>query len=139
MNRYGAMAKEHWKRWLPERYGAIPDPDSFFSTLGEEAADQIGNLWPDLANQGGPEPDYLKRVGRLNMAKLQAEEIVLADLVLLDPEPGARADEEEDPDSDLGEMIAIMNDLHREISEVTDPLAPEDWEDQERGHRPEAQ
>jgi len=34
------------------------------------------------------------KVGRLNMARLQAEEIVLREQVLLPPEPGA------DPDSD---------------------------------------
>ena len=93
MNHYGTMAQRHWQRWLPERYAAIQDPDSFFSTLGEEVAQQIGDLSLDLAGDDPPGEGYLEKLGRLNMARLQAEEIVLKERVLLEPEPGA------DPDS----------------------------------------
>jgi hypothetical protein len=94
MNHYGATAQRHWERWLPERYATIQDPGSFFSTLGEEVDRQIADLALDLAGQDPPGEDYLVKVGRLNMARLQAEEIVLREQVLLPPEPGA------DPDSD---------------------------------------
>ena len=43
-----------------------------------------------------PGEDYIARVGRLNALRKQAEEIVLAELVLLPPEPGASGD---DPDA----------------------------------------
>jgi hypothetical protein len=89
MNHYGVTAKRHWKRWLPTRYAAIQDPDSFFSTLGEEVARRIADLTLDLAGDDPPAEDYLVKVGRLNMARLQAEEIVLREQVLLSPEPGA--------------------------------------------------
>ena len=92
MNHYGATAQRHWARWLPERYATIQDPDSFFSTLGEEAAQQIADLTLDLAGDDPPGEDYLVKVGRLNMARLQAEEIVLREQVLLTPEPGADPD-----------------------------------------------
>lgn len=99
MNKYGAMAQRHWAQWLPARYAEIQDPDSFFSTLGEEVAQQIANLSLDLAGDDPPGEGYLEKVGRLNMARLQAEEIVLKERVLLEPEPGA------DPDSgDLEEQ-----------------------------------
>lgn len=94
MNRYGAMAQRHWARWLPERYAAISDPDSYFSSLGEEAASRIADLAASLAGSDPPGEGYLVKVGRLNMARLQAEEAVLPELILLPPEPGA----EEDPD-----------------------------------------
>ena len=40
-----------------------------------------------------PGEDYLARVARLNAPRKQAEEIVLADLILLPPEPGASEDD----------------------------------------------
>ena len=101
MNQYGAMAERHWRRWLPERYRAIQDPGSFFSALGEETASQIAVLAADLAGDDPPGEDYLAKVGRLNMARLQAEERVLAERVLLAPEPGTEQDmdeTQEDPD-----------------------------------------
>jgi hypothetical protein len=99
VNHYGAMAQRHWARWLPERYAAIQDPSSFFSVLGDEVAQQIGDLSLDLAGGDPPGERYLEKVGRLNMARLQAEEIVLKDRVLLDPEPEADPDQS-DPDQE---------------------------------------
>jgi Icc-related predicted phosphoesterase len=77
MNHYGTTAQRHWERWLPERYATIQDPGSFFLTLGEEVARQIADLALDLVGDDPPGEDYLVKVGRLNMARLQAEEIVL--------------------------------------------------------------
>jgi hypothetical protein len=98
MNHYGVTAQRHWERWLPERYATIQNPDSFFSTLGEEAAKQIADLTLDLAGDDPPGEDYLVKVGRLNMARLQAEEIVLREQVLLTPEPGADPDPGDEDD-----------------------------------------
>lgn len=93
MNRYGLMAQQHWARWLPARYAAIEDPASFFSDLGIQVAERIDALALSLAGDNQPGEGYLGKAGRLGQARRQAEEIVLADMVLLDPEPGA----EEDP------------------------------------------
>jgi hypothetical protein len=98
MNPYGAMARAHWARWLPGRYKAISDPDSFFSSLGQEAATRISDLALQLAGPDQPGEEYLAKVGRLNMARLQAEELVLPELVLLPPESGADPDQDPDPD-----------------------------------------
>lgn len=113
MNQYGAMAQRHWARWLPERYAAISDPDSFFSNLGQEAANRIADLAAELA---GPDPageGYLVKVGRLNMARLQAEEVVLQELILLPPEPEAEEDPD-DPEALTGsaEMPAVIDRSH---------------------------
>jgi len=89
MNRYGLMAQQHWARWLPGRYAQIEDPDSFFSELGMRAAERIDNLALTLAGDDQPGEGYLGKAGRLGQARRQAEEIVLAELILLDPEPGA--------------------------------------------------
>ena len=96
MNRYGLMAQQHWAQWLPSRYAAIEDPDSFFSDLGNRASDKIAELADHFAGNSPPGEGYLDRVGRLGQARRQAEEIVLAEMILLDPEPGAGEDEAED-------------------------------------------
>jgi len=88
MNRYGLMAQTHWARWLPARYAAIEDPEAFFAGLGTQAAAQIDDLALELAGDDRPGEGYLGKAGRLGQARRQAEEIVLADLILLTPEPG---------------------------------------------------
>jgi hypothetical protein len=86
MNRYGEMARSHWQAWLPEQYAAISDPDSFFSAIGEEAQRQIDELTDQLAGPGKPGEGYLERTGRLTAARSQAEEIILPQAVLAEPE-----------------------------------------------------
>lgn len=94
MNQYGTMARDHWAQWLPGRNAQITDPEAFFTTLGEEVAQEIGDLMMDLAGDDPPGEGYLAKVGRLNMARLQAEDMVLAERVLLEPEPCASEDED---------------------------------------------
>jgi hypothetical protein len=103
MNRYGLMAQKHWARWLPSRYAQIEDPGSFFSDLGRLTAERIDSLALDLAGDDRPGEGYLGKAGRLGQARHQAEEIVLADLILPEPEPGAGEDgaDPENPGADL--------------------------------------
>jgi hypothetical protein len=89
MNYYGEMAREHWARWLPSRLAEIRDRDSFFSDLGSQAEARIDALADQLAGDDQPGEGYLAKAGRLGQARRQAEEIVLPDMILLDPEPGA--------------------------------------------------
>jgi len=93
MNRYAVMAREHWARWLPSRYAAISDPDSFFSDLGTRAEQRIDGLAAELAGDDLPGEGYLAKAGRLGEARHRAEQIVLSEEILLDPEPGADQDE----------------------------------------------
>ena len=93
MNKYAHMAIRHWQTFLPDRFQAIPENEreAFFTELGEQAAAEIEDLQMQLA---GPDPKgegYLEKVGRLNAARMQAEEKVLAEMILLAPE-----DQEED-------------------------------------------
>jgi hypothetical protein len=92
MNRYGAMARSHWARWLPLRYARITDPDSFFSALGQETGRQIDELATQLAGDDQPGESYLAKAGRLTAARSQAEEIILPQQVLLAPEPQTSED-----------------------------------------------
>ena len=93
MNKYGRMAIRHWEKTDPDRFQQIPESDreTFFTELGERAETEIQQLQDQLA---GPDPSgegYLEKVGRLNTARLQAEEQVLPDLILI---PGPTPDEE---------------------------------------------
>ena len=93
MNRYGLMAQQHWARWLPSRYATIADPEAFFTDLGRQVAERIDVLALRLAGDDQPGEGYLGKAGRLGQARHQAEEIILAELVLLDPEPGTENQE----------------------------------------------
>jgi len=86
MNRYGEMARSHWQTHLPQRYATISDPDSFFSAIGEEAERQIDELASQIAGPGQPGEGYLERAGSLTAARSQAEEIILPQTVLPEPE-----------------------------------------------------
>lgn len=92
MNKYGALAMRHWQEWLPEHYAAIDDREEFFAGLGLEISDRIASLELDLLP---PEYesviDFMTRVGHRNMARLRAEEIVLADAL---PVPESDEDDE---------------------------------------------
>lgn len=99
MNRYGRQAHEHWAKWRPNQLSQIPDPDSFFTELGEAAETQIEALQIALAGDDPGGEDYLTKVGRLRMARFDAEGQVLREMVLLPPEPGhPEAEEPEYPD-----------------------------------------
>src|SRR5690625_5569174 len=83
MNKYGKLAQEHWTNVDPGRAQQIPNPREFFSNLGEQVESQIVDLQPQIAGPNKPAETYLQKVGRLNMAKLQADEIVLHEMVSL--------------------------------------------------------
>jgi hypothetical protein len=123
MNHYGQMAKDHWERWLPSRYAEIPDPEYYFRSLGEQVTNQIAELWPQLAGDDPPYEGYLDKVGRLNAAKQQAEEIVLREEVPLEPEPGADPDEMEELDEQEETSLAKSQDSGW-IPVIEDPTSP---------------
>jgi hypothetical protein len=98
MNQYAAMVERHWRRWLPSRVAAMDHPASFFSALGEDVAARIEDLATDLAGDDPAGETYVQKVGRLNMARLRAEEMVLPEIVLLPPEPGMEEAEDSGPE-----------------------------------------
>jgi len=119
VNRYGLMAQRHWAQWLPQRYATISEPDSYFSTLGQEVAKQIEELTLDLAGDDQPGEEYLAKAGRLTAARSQAEEIVLPERVLLAPEPETSEDPEDSsqPPASTGRP-AVVNRSHPAWAQV---------------------
>lgn len=114
MNKYGVQAQKIWQEASPAHYSQIPNPDEFFTQLGEQAEAQIVELAPKLA---GPDPageGYLEKVGRLNAARNQAEEIVRNELL----SPPETEDEEENVNPGIQEYLewkAQTEELRREL------------------------
>lgn len=94
MNTYGKFAQEAWRTTAPAEYALIPDPDQWFESLGEEAAQRVGELMMELAGPDRKGETYLEKVGRLNASEMQAEEIVRAEM--LTPDPSVQEEPEED-------------------------------------------
>ncbi|MFW6187712.1 MAG: TnpV protein [Actinomycetota bacterium] len=127
MNTYGKFAQEAWKTTAPAEYALIPDPQAWFEALGEEAAQRVGELMMELA---GPDPmgeTYLEKVGRLNASKMQAEEIVRAEM--LTPDPSVQEEEEDEgPESGMAETLEEMKELNRIYRDFLDESAQEEAE-----------
>jgi len=117
MNRYGVIAQRHWARWLPRQYAAISDPESFFTTLGEEVARQIDDLTDELAGEIGQGDSYLARVGQLLAARAIAEELILPQRVLSEAELAAD-DDQEDVKPECGEWPVVVDRGHPSWAEV---------------------
>jgi hypothetical protein len=92
---YGTLAARHMARWQPSAYAAIPagEREAYFRGLDEEVSQRIADrahfLKPPESLQ---ETDFLEYVGQMNMARLMAEDEVLAELVYLPPEPGLESE-----------------------------------------------
>lgn len=84
MNQYGRRTQQHWQQHLPTQYSQIADPEQFFETLGETIAQQIDALAEDLAGPDPADETYMQKLGRLNMARLNAEDQVMRETL---PEP----------------------------------------------------
>lgn len=87
MNQYADLAMRHWKTWLPTRYAELPDPTAFFAALGEEVEQRIAEETTQAASRAPQSEDYLSAVGQWNALRQGAQERVLAEMVLLEPEP----------------------------------------------------
>ena len=81
MNEYGKRAQRAWQQLAPSAYALIPNPSLHFSTLGQTAADQVVDLTTQLVGPDVPGESSLHKIGRWNAAKMQAEEIVTAEIL----------------------------------------------------------
>ncbi|GAB3866523.1 hypothetical protein GCM10029963_78970 [Micromonospora andamanensis] len=90
-------------------------PEQLLLDFGEQAAQQIEELARNLA---GPDPageGYLDKLGRLNQARMAAEEQVLPELILIDPEtneisPASTQSPAAEPRTDPEDWIPMVED-----------------------------
>ncbi|MFJ3395226.1 hypothetical protein [Leifsonia aquatica] len=86
MNLYGKRARDRWGQLAPTALAQMDRPEAFFEELGETIATRVDQLTPELAGTDNPSESALEKTGRLNAARLQAEEIVFSELVSPEPE-----------------------------------------------------
>lgn len=120
MNQYGRFAEQSWQMLAPARYAALEDPNHFFSTLGQEAQTRV--VW--LAEQmQGPDPTgetYWEKVGRLNAIRMQAEEIVRAEMLTPEPETLEEDDDENAGfDPQTSSILQLLMETHHAIHDKT--------------------
>lgn len=108
-------------RFLPTRFAQLEDPEAYFATLGETVANEVEELTRTLAETCSDIPSttegpgFTERLGRMNGARLRAEEAVLAELVYLTPEPGTDTTATDETGAYLGPdpgMTATWNPLY---------------------------
>jgi hypothetical protein len=114
LNRFGRFALEAWSELAPSVLSQIPDPNKHFSELGEEAESQWADLWPQLAGPDSPGEDFFVKAGRIEAAKLQAEEMIREEL-LTPP-----VDEQDLDDGDGPGPLADVIQAWREVAEDGD-------------------
>lgn len=86
--------------------------------MGRQAESQVLDLAEQLEGPDLPGEGYLEKVGRLNMARMQAEELVLREVILLEPEK-AETDDDEDPNS-MDLFVRLQNEAVREAANSGD-------------------
>jgi hypothetical protein len=77
----------HWQQTMPDRLAELPNPEAFFTRLGEDISQAIEELGRQLAGPAPAQETYLQRLRRLNMARVEAESQVLRRMVLLAQPP----------------------------------------------------
>ena len=92
------------------------------STLGRQASEEIDQLREEiLLKQGTQSSDQLERIGQWNAATYQAEEMVLRESILAEPEPEVlQAMEDEEDDPEYYEPVETTMDLVVEFHQMTD-------------------
>jgi hypothetical protein len=130
MNQYAAMAQRHWQQYLPQRTASLQDPIQFFTNLGIEVEQEIQELAEALTGDDPPGETYLDKVGRLRMARLQAEEQILAERVLLPAEPGIEDDQEAEAVREPTSATGASQGLLPLVEDPTDPR----WQELRANH-----
>lgn len=126
MNRYGTQAMQMWQQLAPAALAALEDPNRHFSTLGEEAEGQVVDLTIQLTGPDVPGETYFQKVGRIENAKLRAEEIVREELLIPPPEIREDGAESEDLGLDPGrdDLTEVWEILHGVTYGTTDQASP---------------
>lgn len=125
MNTYGKFAQDTWKMLAPRQYELIVNPEEWFTNLGKEAENAVGDLSVKIAGQDLPGESYLEKVGRLNAAKTQAEEIVRVEILTPQAEELTEDEDEEQEPSEMSlhlQFVKEMRELQQQATEELDQL-----------------
>jgi hypothetical protein len=123
MNRYGQLALDHSRKHRPGAYSQIPDPERFFAEAGETIAAQISAARDEILGPRRRGEDVEAYRLRGYQALAMAEETVLADHYLFQPEdPTPATDETPDEenledDPDLAQRYRLLDEINRAINQ----------------------
>ncbi|SNS54731.1 hypothetical protein SAMN06309944_0739 [Micrococcales bacterium KH10] len=129
MNKWGALAQTMVREHDPDRYDSIPSSQrqDYFSSWGMRIETQIQSVTNRLIETELSTPEYLDEVGRRNMCRMQAEELVLRQ-ELYETLPAA-VTQDGDEDSQSEEMIEQAELEGREqvyLEQIAEALAEQD-------------
>lgn len=79
MNRYARDLMRQWQEANPRFVQSLTDPRAHFEQMGRQAEEEIFELLPSLEGRDVPGETYLQKVGRLQAARAQAEEMILSE------------------------------------------------------------
>ncbi len=108
LNRFGRYAMAAWQEAAPAALARITDPRMYFSELGERAESQWASLWPQMLEPDAPGEDFFSKAGRVEAAKMRAEEMIRAELLT----PPVEEQDVDEPEPDpLAEVRQAWRDL----------------------------
>lgn len=89
MNMHGKHAMETMQNHDPEAFSQIQNPEAYFSTLGSQIEERIGDVMEDLIPRHTVGQSSLEIQGGINMARFRARELVYQEMIYssLPPEP----------------------------------------------------
>ena len=116
MNRYGQLVLEHNRTHRPDAYSQIPDPDDFFTEAGETIATAISDLRDQILGQPRTNESLEAYRHRGYQAWSTAEEIVLTDHHLLQPETTETTDEDWDA-PELANRYQLLAEINQIINQ----------------------
>jgi len=117
---YASRARGYYQDFLPSRYQQIPNPEHFFTDLGQRIENQVQTAERALAGPDSPDEEFLQKVGRLNMARLRASELVMAQEVYSIP-PEIETDPETDEEAEkTTAMLGLLNDWQQAVWAMSD-------------------
>jgi hypothetical protein len=118
MNKYGDQAMKTIRDFDPDRFGAIPEASrtAYFQALGLEIQGMVSDLSFELAGPDKAGEGYLEKVGRLNAAKLQAEEMAMNEMVYSTLPP----DEDDEVDPETALTLDVIDQTYAAIQQLYD-------------------
>jgi hypothetical protein len=117
---YASRARSYYQDFLPSRYQQIPNPEHFFTDLGQRIENQVQTTERALAGPDSPDEGFLQKVGRLNMARLRAGELVMAQEVYSIP---PEIEQETEPDEESAKttaMVGLLNNWQQAMWAMND-------------------
>lgn len=99
--------------------GNPQETEAFFRSLGEQIEEQVQQGEDQIAGTDPAGETYLQKVGRLRMARAQATEIALADLLYSTP---PETDDEDETSTRGQELLQMSRDAAWENAALTEQL-----------------